>query len=338
MFVEELRFRHPEADHQRREISDDLDQWSTIYAIIDQHEEVLGTLRCTVLGDVPNQDEILERRQLRPFAERFGVVSIATTSRFMLDRRIRKSSAIRRFIDVGVDLALARGVRFNFGETNSIWLRYFERLGYRRFTEGVNDPVFGYHLPIVMLVRDMSYLRRAKSPLLRLFAEHEHDREAADWFARYASDYRALSALEVGGSAHDRLLAIGVAPASLAAWERSLPSLLYDDLILHTDVLILRDGDILTTAGEVDQTAFVCLKGALRREDEHGRDCGTVTVGQGFAEAEFFSGGIRRETTVALADTVVLILTASHMRRIGRYPGVAEALFSKRPKDEGGQC
>ncbi|KQT21346.1 MULTISPECIES: cyclic nucleotide-binding domain-containing protein [unclassified Bradyrhizobium] len=317
IYVGELKFEHPDADHAQMTLNDELDECSTNFALFGDDGAVAATLRCTLLDRVPNPAPIIARLSLEPFVERFGLSAVATTSRFMFASKYRRTAAIVKLASAGFELARVAGVRFNFGDTNPIWLEYFERLGYRRYAKGLNDPVFGYHLPIVMLMRDLDYFRSARSPIARYLSHQEDDAEARKWFGEFAGQYHFLC--PVGRKLEsfvEQLRRLGVDSATLAAALKRVPNAWRGALVEQCNLLILQPGDLLTRYGEIDDTAFLCITGTLLQSDKESEDPPRkLGPGDWLAIDELLSPGPRRSSIVAASESIVFVLPARQLRR-----------------------
>ena len=211
-------------------------------------------------------------------------------------------------------------MRFNFGDTNAKWLEYFERLGYRRYSHGVNDPVFGYHLPIVMLVRDRYYLQTAGSPLKRYVGPDNDDWESRKWFETYAIKYLHLS--PVGRTVGSLQKTLGALDLTLEALTRGALGLLVEDvrteLLMRSNFIEVQAGDILTRDAEVDDTIFVCLSGRFDHFDRSGLQLTSFGPGDCLGLDGFLFGGQRQGSIVAQSKGVVLVLPRRQIERLDR--------------------
>jgi hypothetical protein len=316
IYVDELKFEHPDANHESMTLTDELDEYSTNFALVEEGGAIAATLRCTLLDRLPNPSPVIAHLFLEPFVERFGLPALATTSRFMFAPEYRRTAEIVKLASAGFRLAREAGVRFNFGDTNPIWLEYFERLGYRRYAGGVNDPVFGYHLPIVMLMRDLDHFRSARSPIARYISPKEDDAEAREWFREFAVQYHFLS--PIGRKLErfvERLRFLGVDSARLATALRRVPNHWKSALLEQSNLLILHSGDLLTRYGEIDDTVFLCVAGELHQSDKDSASPRKLGPGDWLATEEFLSPGSRRSSIVAASDSIVFVLPARQLRR-----------------------
>ncbi|MBX9910602.1 MAG: hypothetical protein K2Z25_18040 [Beijerinckiaceae bacterium] len=333
IYVKEFGFDHPDAHHASGEIYDELDNFSTTYALIDENRRISATLRCSILVDLPNSTSQLEKFSMKPFVERFGIDAIGTTSRFMFAPDKRRSVEIFKLISASIKLASSRGVRFNFGDTNTIWLNYFERLGYRRYDEPLNDPVFGYHLPIVMIIRDLQYLRKANSPLMRYLRPEDDDAEGRHWFSERFGHFGPLSPLTRAPEEIEVALKIAKVEVSalLKSTFGSLPNSLQKEILEISSIVEAKKGDALTRIDEVDDTMFVCLSGFFIQIAD-GVPPKVFKPGSCFAVDEFLSGERRRTRFVAGVDSAFLVMPSRHVRRwLLRYGETFEAWLNYGP-------
>jgi len=331
IYVDELKFSHPDADHKHMVLTDELDAHSTNFALVEDDGTIAATLRCTLLDTIPNPAPIITRLSLEPFVERFGLAALATTSRFMFAPKYRRTAEIVKLASAGSDLARKAGVRFNFGDTNPIWLEYFERLGYRRYARGMNDPVFGYHLPIVMLMRDLEYFRIARSPIARYLSPKDDDVEAREWFRQFALDYHYLCPIGRNLARFvERLQSLGVDSGGLAAALTTVPKAWRTALLEQSNMLILQPGDLLTRYGEIDDTVFLCVTGKLVQSDQNATSHQDLGPGDWLAIDELFSSEPRRSSIRAKSECIVLVLPARQIRKAdARLHGALTDNFKK---------
>lgn len=311
VYVEELGFTPPGTDHHARSVTDPLDTVSTVYALLAE-DRVLGTVRCTRLSDYPDHPPF----QSQPFIDRFRPEEIGSTSRFMLAPESRKSAYIFKLLASAVQFGINHGIRFNFGDTNPFLMDYFEQLGYRRYAPPVNDPIYGLHVPIVMLLRDLGYLREVKSPLLRYVENLSDDDEARTWFSETfpkLARWRTATVLSPDG-----LMKLSEDfGCPIEAFNQGALGELgdhRDSLLAHTAILEISPGDRVIQPGEVDDTLYICLNGTLVLDEDGHRQ--TIRPGKAFGITEVKSGQRRQTSVTAETDGLLLVIPARRLRRL----------------------
>ena len=136
---------------------------------------------------------------MHPAFGAFGLDAICTTSRFMLDPRIRNGRLIYPLMKAVYDHARNRGIRLNYGDCSPHHLPFYQHLGFRIYERGFDDPAYGYKLPLLMLMGDRQEFRRRRTPLARAARDYPDDHEALQWFnATYAGAKPAATGAQLG--------------------------------------------------------------------------------------------------------------------------------------------
>lgn len=183
VYVEEQRLSPSGSDHGRKWLRDRLDEYSTSYGLW-HGDEVVGSLRLTYLADVPDIGQLIEKFEMGPALDHFGLSALCTSSRFMFDARFASSKGMFRVMAAAYRDAIARGVRLVYGDCSAALLPFYRHLGYRAYARPFDDPSYGVKMPLLMLGRDQKWLRQVQSPLARLAKLYPDDCEAREWFDR----------------------------------------------------------------------------------------------------------------------------------------------------------
>lgn len=318
IYVEELAMTS-EADHERKWLRDDLDDYAVSFAVFDG-DEVLGSLRLLFLEDLADVDSLVQKFDLAPAIEALGEAAIATTSRFILDARLRHGKVIFRLMRAAFEAAQARGVRLNYGDCSPHLLPFYEHLGYRRYTAGYNDTLYGYKIPILMLIGDHMQFEAMRSPLARLAAKAEHDAEARDWFARTYPAYEAVnSAAHIEEGTFLDLLAERVAsdPLHKVALLQGLTRAQADSFLAQATLIELQENDYIIREGAIDETLYVLLSGLAEVRLPHAPDPPLAVIGAGdtFGEIGFLTAVPRTADVVAVKPSQVLVLSSEFLSR-----------------------
>src|SRR4051812_34061214 len=89
VYVERLGLLSPSAtQRERAELTDELDDVSTSFAIFDG-DDVVGSLRLTLLDDVVDASPLHAKFGFTDVTDRFGSASVCITSRFIAEPSAR---------------------------------------------------------------------------------------------------------------------------------------------------------------------------------------------------------------------------------------------------------
>jgi predicted GNAT family N-acyltransferase len=180
--VQEMRRHIPYADHLRKRIFDELDSWSCLaYAELDG--QIVGTVRLTVGSADEFPDELIQAFQLERFAQfEPGRKNIAIGTKLMVAPPYRKTPLFSRLMAKGYEITRSHAVQFCFGGCNPYLIPMYEKMGYRRFTAGFQDPGYGFVIPILLIAEDAEHFRNVRSPFLRIAKKMANSFAARNWF------------------------------------------------------------------------------------------------------------------------------------------------------------
>jgi CRP-like cAMP-binding protein/N-acyl-L-homoserine lactone synthetase len=332
IYVDEMGLQPPGADHQRRQLADEYDPHGLSYSLVEDGA-IVGSLRCLFIDQLPDPSALIAKFHMEPALAAFGPSAIATTSRFMLDPRLRHGTAILRLIQAAYDDARCRGIRLNYGDCSPHMLEFYEHMGYRRFTRAYNDTFFGFKLPIVMLIGDKKLFDQVHSPLGRLAAAYPDDVEARHWFARTYPDYLELetASLLSEGSFFD-LLAERVSsdPLHAVALLHDLSREEADRFLAHATLIKAEPGDFIVRQGDRDDTVYILLSGLAEVivDANEERPLRALAGGDIFGEIGFLTTTRRTASVVARAPSDILVLSALFLKRfLKQEPVIAARLL-----------
>jgi CRP-like cAMP-binding protein/predicted GNAT family N-acyltransferase len=317
VYVEEMGKSLSGADHDRRIIHDEVDDFSTLlYATGDG--EVQATLRLTWA----DQGTIPERHRtyyaLDRFAERPDK-DIVLASRLMLSPDLRGSALLGRLLAHAYQICRQQGGRFVFCDCGPALVQLYEHLGFRRYKDNVYDPDTGLKIALVLVTEDIEHLRACASPLLRLARELDNDPEPAAWFAAHFPPQ--ISYVPARLRSEEDLWYF----LSARLHQRDIPLFagLDEDEISRFlkagTVIKCRAADKIIRAGEVGHEMFMLLSGAAEVRYRHqGREYSLATFGQGhiFGEIAFLTSMPRTADVQAITDVEVMVITQQLLRKI----------------------
>ena len=182
IYVEEQGLNPPYADHRRRWLCDELDDFSVNYALYDD-AILVGTIRTTSFVEIPDLTLVSERFQTAKAELKFGPEALFLVTRFMVLPEYRKGLGTVKLALQCYQGSLQRQYRLAFSDCSPNRYTGFCRLGYRRYAESFVDEIYGEKYRIALLMRDQTYLRQFDSPFLRIARNYPDDAELRDWFA-----------------------------------------------------------------------------------------------------------------------------------------------------------
>jgi len=331
-----------QADHARRWLRDGYDDESLNYALFVDGK-VVGSLRCILLDQVTDPEPLIEKFELEPAIDAFGKSAIMTTSRFMLSANLRNTMAVFRLMQMAYFDATQRRIRLNYGDCSPHLLPFYEHLGYRRYTTGYNDTAFGYKLPILMLVRDRTFLEAVRSPLAKLLAPDDDDAEAREWFgATYPRYVELVSAVSMPEEMFFDVLAERVAGNLLHSLSllRGLTREEAQSFLREATVVELNPGDRIVRKGDRDNTLFILLSGAaeVRADAQPGPPIDVLGAGDTFGAVGYLTTVPRTADVVAVTPGEAIVLSGDFMDRfIAREPAIGARVMHNLARELAGQ-
>lgn len=327
IYIEELQIPTPEADHEWRWLRDPLEEHSISFAAW-KDGEAIGSLRLTLLRDLPDPQPLLSRLNMHPAFAAFGPEAICTTSRFMLDPRMRNGRVIYPLMKAVYEHARDRGVRLNFGDCSPHQLRFYEHLGFRSYENGFADPAYGFKLPLLMLMGDREEFASRRTPLARVANAYPRDEDARRWFGEiYAGEAPAVTGNSLGkGGVQQRLReCLNDEPTRRCGLLRGLASEGLDFMLDGATVFRVRAGDRITRRGEPATAAFLLAAGEAHAQGAERRHA--VTPGGHFGQTVSCHSPTHAETVIAETPSTVVAIASDFFAKLRRQkPDLAARL------------
>ena len=226
----------------------------------------------------------------------------------------------------------AREIDFTHCELANTGL--YQKLGYRRYAPHFYDGNERVRTPLLLLLKDLSYLRSANSPFARLAASSPNDRAAANWFSRNFPEATAFDGKRLRDEErfwHSLTKRLQQSPLVSIPLFRGLS---YPDALRFLNqakLLALEAGDCLVRAGSTGHEMFVVLAGRLdvmvdRAEGRH--RLASMGPGELAGEIGFLTETCRSADLVAGEPSEILVLTQSSVRRaMDEIPKVAASVL-----------
>ena len=322
VYVTEMGKSPAEADHQKKIIRDELDEDAHLLYAEDEGQ-IVGTVRLNCRSKKKFPDVWEQRYDIEKFAPSFGD-HISMTSRMMVARDYRGSSVPAALVGAVYSAGREMGSKFDFCNCAPSLLEFYEQIGFRRFTDGFVDEDNGYHVPLVMVVRDTQYLRQVRSPLYRVARNFEHEPETGVWFQETFPSHagiansRTRNTEEFWKQLSDQL---ADPPTECIPLFESLSDKEVSNFLRSGTVLSLQPGDRIIRQGDVGDEMYIILSGvaeAVSRKEDQEHSLAIMSKGQIFGEVAFISTAVRSADVNALTEMQVLIISKGFLTRAMR--------------------
>jgi predicted GNAT family N-acyltransferase len=169
VYVAEQRKSYPSADHQREIFSDDLDSSATIVLVTDGSGSC-GTVRANFLDSVGVRSAYQNEIDLSLFSlVPDPCISVCSRLAVLPEHRGRIVSSLL-FSQI-YRYGLSRNTQLCFEACVPSLLPIFRRYGFREYVPPFVDPIVGHLHRMVLVLDDLAYLERVRSPFLAI-AKH----------------------------------------------------------------------------------------------------------------------------------------------------------------------
>ena len=166
VYVEELcRYRNV-ADDNEKVLIEDVDENSRLFYAVLDGKPVAG-MRQTWGGDAPFTQRHIDQYQLTPFLERTDAKNIIIGERLHVHPDYRGTDILFRMFTTALNFVNEHGIELVFGDCEPHLLNLYMGLGFRTYSkQNFNSPEAGYLILLMMLPKDVGYLRAINSPLV----------------------------------------------------------------------------------------------------------------------------------------------------------------------------
>ena len=165
IYTEEMGVYRSSADHERKQLSDANDATGRLL-YTSEGNEIVAAIRIHTGTGAPFPEAFKTVYDLRRFAPPVPYSEMAILTRFLVNSGHRGSSISFRLMAACHDFLLSQGIHMVFVACAPHLINLYLALGFRTYTRNFNDPDVGFVVPMVLLARDIEYLKRIKSPLL----------------------------------------------------------------------------------------------------------------------------------------------------------------------------
>ncbi|AXQ31471.1 GNAT family N-acetyltransferase [Solimonas sp. K1W22B-7] len=288
VYTEEMNLYHDAADQQGQQLSDPDDAWSRFYyAAVDG--EVVASLRFHWGSDGQFSEEWNAVYRFDSFAPDVLPEQMAVGSRLTVDKAYRGSALPGQLVAHGLTECLRDGKQLVFLDCVPHLINYYTRLGWRQYTDNVEDTNVGILVPMCLVFDDRDHLARVGSNLLALVDAVRPGVTAGPWVHRlFPHSSYAEAALRHGSqSAVFQLLSEGLLPI-FQGFTTAQVQLLTD----QSNILDCEAGALFIRRRTVYRSVFVVLSGQM---EVLGDKDVVATIGKGelVGEMSFVLGGMR---------------------------------------------
>jgi len=328
--VEEMGQRPKSADHERKRVTDAIDDEATILYVTDGSGEPLASLRIVGATKVPNAQEVhtyaLDRL---PEVDRKAV---SFTSRLVVSPKARGMGAVGMLLNEVYTDRRNNGMWFDCIQCSPSLVALYEVMGYRRFVPTVMETDVGLRVPMALVADDVEHLARVRSPLLSMAERFKNDTAHGTWFAKRFSEYatpavsRAMTPDEFWRYLAER---IHIEDYPLL---RDLSGDERKQVLNAGNAIRVDKGSAALRAGDPGSDMYMVLSGVLevRANTSDGGSHVMETLGKGqiFGEMGFLSSRPRSADVVAVTDAEILVITRDFLERLTRdKPAVASRML-----------
>src|SRR5262245_21457232 len=102
----------------------------------------------------------------------------------MIEAGYSRGKGVLQLMERGYRDSATRQIRVAYGDSSPRLLPFYKHLGDRPYSGTFQDASYGLKVRLLLLGRDLAWLRQVRSPLARIASQYPDDPEAREWFAR----------------------------------------------------------------------------------------------------------------------------------------------------------
>ena len=180
IYVAEMGRYRAIADHERRSFSEPEDETARIFYAAEGGE-VVATSRMSWGGDAPFSERLIDHYMLEPFLAEASPEIMAVGERGMVKPDLRGSPIFTELGMKTLEFINENRIQLIFGACEPHLLSRYVSQGSRTFSKkNINSAEAGYLIPIVVVVEDIEYLRRIRSPRASFITDRGADARIPD--------------------------------------------------------------------------------------------------------------------------------------------------------------
>jgi predicted GNAT family N-acyltransferase len=179
VYIAEMGKPYANADHERRQLYDELDELSLLL-YVTVGAELAGTLRLS-WGAHPRVAAAYQELFAWRLFERYPSNSLSVTSRLAVATQWRRTRVTPLLFQTAYELSAAKGDKFNFIHCTPRVTPIMRRYGFRQFLPSFHDPNAGEQIPMVLAMADAEHFQAIRSPFLPQARKWFSDPETGEW-------------------------------------------------------------------------------------------------------------------------------------------------------------
>ena len=188
VYIAEQGKPYPEADHDDRLLSDELDNDADII-VVESNGAIVGTVRANCFSSPATRARYAQVFEL----DRFPV----DLSEVVVCSRLAASAEHRHRVERGLlfegiyEHRLAKNTRLAFATCAPVLVRMFRRYGFREYASPIRDPIVGTLHRMLLVLDDIEHLGKNNSPFEPIARRHDIAMVSRPWLEKIFEDYRA---------------------------------------------------------------------------------------------------------------------------------------------------
>jgi predicted GNAT family N-acyltransferase len=309
--------RVPEADQKLDQLMDAYDTVAYQYACF-RNGDIIGSLRVFDCKDLEDSSPLATKYILGSALQEVGKNAIAFAGRLAVEQNARKGMLMVRLMQLAMREARQRGIRIGVLDCSAYLLPIYEGLGFKRYEEPFNDPVYGLKIPLLFLLGDYKGLSKIDSPLAEVAKEFGDDEEARDWYEQeYGTKQTAATnrSMDSITARFNELRSGGGNTLSLFSdfSEEEIAAVLRKSALIHAN-----KGDLIICAGLNESFLFIILSGQVHvmNADDCQNHIATMGRGEFLGEIAFLTGSGRTKDVMAAEACDLLLINGEILHGI----------------------
>ncbi len=338
IYVEEMGRRISRADHRRRLLYDDMDDWGLLF-YARAGREIVGTVRLHIGRKDDSPPELtapMAMDKFQDFCASAGASHpLSFASKGMIASHYRKSRAHHLLCTHYYQACRSHDVLFHFSGGAPSLVAMHEHLGARRYKSNFFVPDYGCMVPFVTLLDDIDHLRRVRSPFGEVAGQWPNSTESAAWFAREFphAGTRYINKQLTAEAELWRIMGekLGQPPEKAIGIFRGLTEAEASICANAGHMVYFDQADTAVFPDDMSNEIFVIMSGVLSvRRHTPGRRTSVAILrpGQVYGEKNFVAHTRQNATVVAQTDADLLVLPRHALERLEtQHPAVAAKLL-----------
>jgi hypothetical protein len=166
VYVEELEYHQPYADHKSKMLKDPLDRAGNLFGLFKKNEAI-GTVLSNYVkhSDLGYYPELYKMKEL--VNSSYYDSSIST--RLIVKKEFRSTSVAFRLALATYTQGLRDNIQYDFLDCNLDMVPFFVRLGYKTYQDSMHHPDFGPGAVLVLELQNIAHLEECNSPFVKYY-------------------------------------------------------------------------------------------------------------------------------------------------------------------------